>query len=198
MNWLQNYDPLGYPLLSTLIAALPIVLLLALLLFSRLKTFYSAYFALTTAFIIATWVYKMPFKMAAASLGFGIVYGLLPIGWIVINVFFLFGVLTRAGIIDGLRSALVHITDDKRFQLLIVAFCFGAGNGVLYKYIHKNFHAAVKGPAHFCFKGHNAVLLDGIIERYVVNGGGYNNAPAMSLRGNGRGNINPLHEFASE
>ena len=68
----------------------------------------------------------MPFKMAGASMGFGIVYGLLPIGWIVINVFFLFGVLTRAGIIDGLRSALVHVTDDKRFQLLIVAFCFGA------------------------------------------------------------------------
>ena len=64
--------------------------------------------------------------MAAASLGFGVLYGLLPIGWIVINVFFLFGVFTQAGIIDGLRSALEHITDDKRFQLLIVAFCFGA------------------------------------------------------------------------
>ena len=74
---------------------------------------------------MAIWVYQMPAKMAAASLGFGMLYGFLPIGWIVINVFFLFGVLTQAGIIDGLRSALVHITDDKRFQLLIVAFCFG-------------------------------------------------------------------------
>ena len=64
--------------------------------------------------------------MAAASLGFGILYGLLPIGWIVVNVFFLFGVLKQAGSIDGLRSALEHITEDKRFQLLIVAFCFGA------------------------------------------------------------------------
>ena len=126
MNWFQNYDPLENSFLSTLIAALPIVLLLVLLLFSRLKTFYSAYLSLAAAFIIAIWVYQMPAKMAAASLGFGILYGLLPIGWIVINVFFLFGVLTQAGIIDGLRSALVHITDDKRFQLLIVAFCFGA------------------------------------------------------------------------
>ena len=100
MNWFQNYDPLGNSLLTTLIAALPIVLLLVLLLFSRLKTFFSAYLSLTAAFIVAIWVYQMPVKMAAASLGFGILYGLLPIGWIVINVFFLFGVLTQAGIID--------------------------------------------------------------------------------------------------
>ena len=68
----------------------------------------------------------MPADKAAASLGFGILYGLLPIGWIVLNVFFLFRVLTKAGVIDGLRSALITITDDKRLQLLIVAFCFGA------------------------------------------------------------------------
>ena len=125
MNWFQNYDPLGNPFLSTLFAASPIVLLLVLLLFSRLKTFFSAYISLGAAFIIAIWVYQMPARMAAASLGFGMLYGFLPIGWIVINVFFLFGVLKQAGVIDGLRSALVQITDDKRFQLLIVAFCFG-------------------------------------------------------------------------
>ena len=125
MNWLQNYDPLDNPLLSFLIAAIPIVLLLVLLLVSRIKTFFSAYISLAAAFIIAIWTYQMPVKMAAASLGFGMLYGFLPIGWIVINVFFLFSVLTQAGCIDGLRSALMNITDDKRFQLLIVAFCFG-------------------------------------------------------------------------
>jgi lactate permease len=126
MNWFQNYNPLGDSAISTLIAALPIVLLFSLLLLSRLKIFYSAYMALAVAFIIAVWVYQMPANKAVASLGFGILYGLLPIGWIVVNVFFLFGLLTKAGVIDGLRSSLVSITEDKRFQLLIVAFCFGA------------------------------------------------------------------------
>jgi lactate permease len=126
MDWFQNYNPLGNSTHSTLIAALPIIVLLALLLFSRLKSFFSAFIGLACAFTIAIWIYQMPFNKAAASLGFGILYGLLPIGWIVINVFFLFGILTKAGVIDGLRSALVHITDDKRLQLLIVAFCFGA------------------------------------------------------------------------
>ena len=126
MNWFQNYNPLGNSAFSTLIAILPTVILLILLLFSRFKTFFSAFLALGAAFIIAVWIYQMPVNKAAASLGYGILYGLLPIGWIVINVFFLFGILTKAGVIDGLRSALISITDDKRLQLLIVAFCFGA------------------------------------------------------------------------
>ncbi len=126
MNWFQTYDPLGSPVFSTLVAALPIIVLLAMLLFSHLKPYYSAFLALVVAFLIAIFVYQMPASKAAASLGYGILYGLLPIGWIVINVFFLFRVLTQAGVVDGLRIALVQITDDKRLQLLIVAFCFGA------------------------------------------------------------------------
>jgi lactate permease len=82
--------------------------------------------ALTSAFIIVVGLYQMPADKAAASLGFGVLYGFLPIGWIVLNVFFLFRILTKAGVIDGLRSTLITITDDKRLQLLIVAFCFGA------------------------------------------------------------------------
>jgi lactate permease len=126
MNWFQSYNPLGNLLLSTLVALLPIILLLSLLLFSRLKAFYSAFLALSLALIISVMVYQMPVNKAAASMIFGIFYGLLPIGWIVINAFFLFRVLTKAGVIDGLRTSLIVITDDKPLQLLIVAFCFGA------------------------------------------------------------------------
>ena len=126
MNWYQTYNPFDNSSLSTLVAALPIAILLSLLLFTRLKAFLSAFMALGSALIIAVCFFNMPADKAGASLGYGILYGLLPIGWIVLNVFFLFRVLTKAGVIDGLRSALVKITDDKRLQLLIVAFCFGA------------------------------------------------------------------------
>jgi len=126
MNWYQTYNPIGNSAFSTLIAILPIAVLLALLLFSRLKAFLSAFLALASALVIAVCIYQMPANKATASLGYGVLYGLLPIGWIVLNVFFLFRVLTKAGVIDGLRIALIAITDDKRLQLLIVAFCFGA------------------------------------------------------------------------
>jgi lactate permease len=125
MNWYQTYNPTGNSTLSTIIAILPMVVLMALLLFSRLKAYLSALLALTCAFIIAVGFYQMPADKAIASLGFGVFYGFLPIGWIVLNVFFLFRILTKAAVIDGLRSELVAITEDKRLQLLIVAFCFG-------------------------------------------------------------------------
>jgi lactate permease len=126
MNWYQIYNPLNNSTLSTLIAIVPIVLLLALLLFSRIKAYLSAFLALTCAMVIAVSFFQMPAIKAAASLTYGVLYGFLPIGWIVLNVFFLFRVLSKAGVIDRLRAALITITDDKRLQLLIVAFCFGA------------------------------------------------------------------------
>jgi lactate permease len=125
MNWYQVYNPLNNSAFSTLIATLPIVLLLGLLLFSRIKVYFSALVALSAAFVIAVSVFQMPAVKASASLVYGVLYGFLPIGWIVLNVFFLFRILSKAGVIDGLRGALINITDDKRLQLLIVAFCFG-------------------------------------------------------------------------
>ena len=126
MNWNQAYNPLNNSTLSTLIAILPIALLLGLLLFSRIKVYISALLALLVAVIISVSIFQMPAIKASASLIYGVLYGFLPIGWIVLNVFFLFRVLSKAGVIDGLREALIKITDDKRLQLLIVAFCFGA------------------------------------------------------------------------
>jgi lactate permease len=126
MNWYQTYNPLNNSTLSTLIAILPIAFLLGLLLFSRIKVYFSALLALSAALAISVSIFQMPGIKATASLIYGVLYGFLPIGWIVLNVFFLFRILSKAGVIDGLREALVTITDDKRLQLLIVAFCFGA------------------------------------------------------------------------
>jgi lactate permease len=126
MLWHQVYDPLEWPLLSTFAAAFPLLVLMGLLLFARLRPYYSAAISGSFAAISAFLIYGMPIPLVAASIGYGILYGLLPIGWIVLNVFFLFKMLTAAGIIEKLKEALVTITDDKRLLLLMVAFCFGA------------------------------------------------------------------------
>lgn len=102
------------------------MLLIGLLLFSRLRPYYSAALSVLSAALIASLIYQMPVPLITTAIGFGILYGLLPIGWIVLNVFFLFKMLTASGAIDKLKKELISITDDKRLLLLIVAFCFGA------------------------------------------------------------------------
>ena len=126
MIWEQVYNPLGNQILSTLVAGLPLLTLIALLLFSKWRPYYSVILSVGEAAIIALLVYRMPSPKVFLSIGYGILYGLLPIGWIVLNVFFLFKILTEAGTIEELKKALVNVTDDKRIQLLLVAFCFGA------------------------------------------------------------------------
>lgn len=126
MAWQQVYDPLGSQFLSTFVAALPLLVLIGLLLFTRIRPYYSAAISVISAIISAFLIYRMPIPMIVATIGYGILYGLIPIGWIVLNVFFLFKILTAAGTIEKLKEALVNITDDKRLLLLMVAFCFGA------------------------------------------------------------------------
>jgi len=126
MAWQQVYDPLGSQILSTIAAAFPILLLIGLLLFTRLRPYHSAAVSVLSASLIAFVIYRMPATLVTTTVSFGILYGLLPIGWIVLNVFFLFKLLTASGAIDELKKALINITDDKRLLLLMVAFCFGA------------------------------------------------------------------------
>lgn len=126
LPWYQSYDPLGSQVLSTVTALLPMAILIGLLLLTKMRPYVSAYLALLAAALVAGLAYQMPPEKILASMGYGLLYGLLPIGWIVLNVFFFFKVLTDAGTIDGLKNTLVKITDDQRLQLLLVAFCFGA------------------------------------------------------------------------
>jgi lactate permease len=126
MAWSQTYDPLGSFALSTLLAALPVVVLLGGLALLRWPAHRAALAGLATALVMAVGPFGMPTPMALASAGYGAAYGLLPIGWIVVNVIFLYQLTNERGLFDVLRQSITHVTEDRRLQLLVVAFCFGA------------------------------------------------------------------------
>jgi lactate permease len=126
MTWTQIYDPLGHAWLSTLAAALPIVALLGSLAFLRLRAHTAALVGLATSLVIAVVLFGMPLRMALASAAYGAAFGVLPIGWIVLNVIFLYQLTTERGLFTTLRRSITHVTVDARLQLLLVAFSFGA------------------------------------------------------------------------
>ena len=125
MPWQQIYDPLNNPFLSTLLAALPVIVLLGCLGILRIKAHISALLGLGVALVVAVLVFGQPIGMAAASTGYGATYGLLPIGWIVFNVMFMYRLTERKGYFSILKESLRSVTNDRRLQVLLIAFCLG-------------------------------------------------------------------------
>jgi lactate permease len=126
MVWQQLYDPFNNPVLSTLMAAVPVVVMLAALAFFHVKAHLAALMALASALVIAIFAFDMPAGMAGSAALYGAANGLLPIGWIVLNIIFLHRLTTENGSFKVLQDSLARITDDRRLQLLLIAFCFGA------------------------------------------------------------------------
>ncbi|MFJ2690249.1 L-lactate permease [Pseudomonas sp. NPDC087336] len=126
MVWQQIYDPFNNPVLSTLMAAVPVVVMLAALAFFHVKAHLAALLALASALVIAIFAFGMPAGMAGSAALYGAANGLLPIGWIVLNIIFLHRLTTENGSFKVLQDSLARITDDRRLQLLLIAFCFGA------------------------------------------------------------------------
>ena len=126
MTWNQNYDPLGHWWLSTLVAALPVVVLLGALAVLRIKAHWAALLGLAASLVIAVGVFKMPAGMGARTAVYGACYGLFPIGWIILNVIFMYDMNCASGRFKVLQESLMGITQDRRLQLLLIAFSFGA------------------------------------------------------------------------
>jgi lactate permease len=126
MQWTQIYDPLGHWWLSTLVAMLPIVVLFGLLAGLRVKPHWCAIAGAATAVVVAIVFFKMPPALAAMSFGYGVAYGILKIAWIVLAAVYLYDISVETGQFEIMKESVAGITADRRLQVLLVAFCFGA------------------------------------------------------------------------
>ena len=126
MTWSQNYIPLAHSIgLSSLVAALPVVTLLALLAW-HVRAHLAALVGLLAAAAIAIGVYRMPVQLTLASAGYGAAFGLFPIGWIVLNAIFIYSLSVETGGFKVLQDRMSGLSHDRRIQALMIAFSFGA------------------------------------------------------------------------
>jgi len=124
--WSQVYDPLGSAVLSTAVAAVPLVLLLGLLACGGFSALSAALAALGAALGLAIGVFGMPPPAAAAAAAYGAAFGLFPIGWIVVNVMFIHALSVESGALDVMKRSVTRLSPDHRVQALLIAFAFGA------------------------------------------------------------------------
>ena len=125
--WDQRYEPVADNLaLSALVAALPVIVLLGLLGLLRVRAYSAALAGLATALLVALLVYGMPPPMATAALVNGALFGLFPIGWIVFTAMFVYDITVTTGEFEVLKDSIAGMASDRRIQVLLIAFCFGA------------------------------------------------------------------------
>ena len=126
MPWVQIYDPLGNAWLSTVAAALPILLLLTTLALFEWKAQWAALAGLVSALLVSMAVYGMPVDTALATAFYGACYGLFPIGWIILNAVFLYSLTVETGQFEIVKRSVAGLSADRRIQALLIAFSFGA------------------------------------------------------------------------
>ena len=126
-SWTQVYAPLADSLwLSALVAAIPIIFFFVALAVWRMKGYIAALITVALAIAVAVIMYQMPASMALAATGYGFLYGLWPISWIIVAAVFLYKLTVKTGQFDVIRSSVLTITGDQRLQMVLVGFCFGA------------------------------------------------------------------------
>ncbi len=124
--WTQQYDPCGNIFVSALVAALPVFALLGLLAAFHVRAHYAAIAGLLVALLVAIGIFKMPVGLALSAAANGAAYGLFPIGWIVLTAIFTYDISVATGQFDVLKRSIANIAEDRRIQVLLIAFSFGA------------------------------------------------------------------------
>ena len=126
MTWSQNYDPLHAWPLSTLVSALPVVTLFFALVVLKTRVWVAALAGLLMAVVLALAVFGMPATLVAAAGGLGVIFGLLRIAWIIVASIFLYHIAVETGQFQVMKESIAALSTDKRLQLILIAFCFGA------------------------------------------------------------------------
>ncbi|HEX8202833.1 MAG TPA: L-lactate permease, partial [Isosphaeraceae bacterium] len=124
--WTQQYDPLGSWPLSTLMAALPVIVLLGLLASGRVGAWPAALAGLLTALAVALAVFEMPAALVVAAAGYGAAFALFRIIWLIVAAVFLYDITVATGQFDVMKASIAQLSGDRRLQAVLVAFCFGA------------------------------------------------------------------------
>ena len=126
MNWSQNYDPLGWWPLSTLVSALPVFTLFFVLLVLRKRVWVAALSGMVMAVVLAAAVFHMPAPLIAAASVNGFVFGFFRIAWIIIASIYLYNVAVETGQFQVRKESIAGLSSDRRLQVILIAFCFGA------------------------------------------------------------------------
>ena len=126
MTWQQVYDPFDNRLLSTVVAALPVLTLFFVLVVLKKRVWVSALSGLLVAVALAFLVFGMPAVLVATAAGHGVIFGVMRIGWIVVASIFLYNIASTTGQFQVMKDSIAALSSDKRLQLVLIAFCFGA------------------------------------------------------------------------